>query len=107
MVVTRIVSALMANDKTPPAIIEKYRYLDPKAQGNRVTHASGPFSDVIVFVLGGGAYTEFQNLKDMATRTSTPKSTRRLLYGCMDMPNPEEFVAQLAKCGRSGGPNLM
>lgn len=32
--------------------------------------AKGPFSDAIVFVIGGGNYEEYQDLKEWAKRTA-------------------------------------
>jgi hypothetical protein len=72
---TRLVEALMANK--PPGgggsaaadkEADKYLYFDPKAPAGSSRHArnrvQGAFKESVVFVLGGGNYSEYQNLQD-------------------------------------------
>lgn len=106
--------------------------LDPRqeARGGRVDpagasfHQNSGFSEVIVFVLGGGNYAEFQNLQDYVQRENNPESSgggvgggvvggragiragaasrggKSILYGCTELLSPEQFLEQLADLGR-------
>lgn len=51
--------------------------------------------DVIVFVVGGGNYVEYQNLLDYAKT----KGLQRVTYGATEMVNPQQFVEQLSRLG--------
>lgn len=93
--VTRIVDALMDNKSNPE--VEDYRYFDPKML--RVTDSMSiprnktPFSEAIVFIVGGGNYIEYQNLMDYSERHSGGK---KLLYGASEVMNASQFLKQLA-----------
>ncbi|KAJ2780485.1 Vesicle trafficking between the ER and Golgi [Coemansia javaensis] len=65
----------------------------PGASGGS-NSSDGPAQDAIVFVVGGGCYTEYQNLMEFAQQ-STPR--RRIVYGSTDIVNPTGFLAQLAR----------
>ncbi|KAB7498320.1 Sec1 family domain-containing protein 1 [Armadillidium nasatum] len=56
------------------------------------------FFDAVVFVVGGGNYMEFTNLSLYAKNKAT-SSPKRLVYGCTDVVNAEQFLAQLCKLG--------
>lgn len=51
--------------------------------------------DVMVFVIGGGNYVEYQNLVDYARN----KGIQRITYGCTEMVSPLQFVEQLQHLG--------
>lgn len=47
--------------------------------------------DVVVFVVGGGNYVEYQNLIEYAKS----KGLQRITYGCTEMINPKQFMEQV------------
>jgi len=111
---TRIVDSLMTNKET--ADTEKYLYLDPKlSKGkskSRSTSSSQSSSssssstslplpkDCFVFVLGGGNYSEFQDLQDYARKNSNQSVTKTITYGSTEIVSPSQFVAQLTSLGK-------
>ena len=74
-----------------------------------------PFSDAIVFVVGGGNYIEYQNLLDNAKvvneiniifyvyskhlffkkSKSTNMSQKRIIYGCTDFVNASDLLREV------------
>lgn len=64
MPVTKVVDALMELKTAPET--DDYRYFDPKLL--RATDSTArnrsPFTQAVVFVVGGGNYIEYQNLVD-------------------------------------------
>ena len=65
-----------------------------------------PPRDVLVFVIGGGSYSEYQNLQDCAQRrsSSSNSSSLSITYGCTELLNAEGFLRQLEELGsRSRG----
>lgn len=48
--------------------ISDYLYFDPKFPPNSAPRKNTPFREAIVFMVGGGNYLEFQNLKDYAEK---------------------------------------
>ncbi|VDM96453.1 unnamed protein product [Thelazia callipaeda] len=74
---------------------DEFRYYDPK-----LMHQSGKepqrarnnaAQDVIVFVIGGGNYVEYQNVIDYGKS----KGLARITYGCTELVNPAQFVEQV------------
>ena len=55
-----------------------------------------------MFVVGGGCYAEYCNLRSYAVRraAATPL-TRRLVYGCSELLSPEAFLAQVRRAHHS------
>lgn len=51
----------------------------------------GPAHDVIVFVIGGGNYVEFQNLVEYGKT----KGLARVTYGCTELVTPRQFLDQV------------
>ncbi|XP_046664016.1 protein sly1 homolog isoform X2 [Homalodisca vitripennis] len=100
--VTRIVDELMEMRGG-----EDYRYFDPKqlrsADVSQVPKNKTPFSEAIVFVIGGGNYIEYQNLVDYtrskAGVAATPGS-KRVIYGASTLNNAKEFLKQLSLLGQ-------
>ncbi|KAI9102828.1 Sec1-like protein [Phlyctochytrium arcticum] len=102
---TRIVENLMDHRETPE--MEEFLYLDPKLpRGQTVPKGPGqgrgktPFSEAIVFVVGGGNYLEYQNLVEFTQRASLQK--RRITYGSTEIVSPQEFLKQLEVLGGGG-----
>lgn len=77
------------------------------------------YKDAIVFVVGGGNYMEYTNMKErlldkvcifvmyyheqrtssLSTPTSASDKGRNILYGTTDMVTPEQLVSQLKSLG--------
>ncbi|XP_065660731.1 sec1 family domain-containing protein 1 isoform X2 [Hydra vulgaris] len=96
--VTRIVDAIMEQKNVPE--IENYRYFDPKML--KVNEASlmknkTPYSDAIVFMVGGGNYIEYANLIGYEKRHG--KQQKKIIYGCSELLNATQFVKQLNLLG--------
>ncbi|ETN76122.1 Sec1 family protein [Necator americanus] len=51
-----------------------------------------PPQDVILFVIGGGNYVEYQNLVDYGKS----KNLQRVTYGCTELVNPRQFTDQVS-----------
>uniref|UniRef100_A0A7S1CJM1 Sec1 family domain-containing protein 1 n=1 Tax=Bicosoecida sp. CB-2014 TaxID=1486930 RepID=A0A7S1CJM1_9STRA len=103
--VTRLVDAIC--EGKPHEVADTCLTLDPKlARGSSASSAygagaaaSGGFRTAIVFVLGGGNYTEYQNLQDYAAKQTPP---RHIIYGSTSMCTPESFCEELAELGADG-----
>lgn len=52
---------------------------------------SNPAQDVIVFVIGGGNYVEYQNVMDYGKS----RGLSRITYGCTELVSPKQFVEQV------------
>ena len=75
-----------------------YLYLDPKQPASATpTRRTAPFDDCILFVIGPGSYTEYQNVVSHARSLG-----RRVVYGASEMLSPEKFLEQLAQLGEEG-----
>ncbi|KAJ1371836.1 hypothetical protein KIN20_033867 [Parelaphostrongylus tenuis] len=73
-------------------------YLDPKVMhamsrdtSNAVRARQPPPQDVMLFVIGGGNYVEYQNLVDYGKS----KGLQRITYGCTELVNPRQFTDQM------------
>lgn len=79
-------------------------YLDPRTrQADASAREAGiRYSEVIVFVIGGGCYAEYQNLQDyLQQRQKTATSTlRSIVYGCSELMNSEQLIRQLEGVAR-------
>uniref|UniRef100_A0A183C2X0 Sec1 family domain-containing protein 1 n=1 Tax=Globodera pallida TaxID=36090 RepID=A0A183C2X0_GLOPA len=107
---TKMVEQLTTDVKTGVGVVgitggssdfdpDQFRLFDPKLlQGSgtnrdvRPTHAA---ADVIVFVIGGGNYVEYQNVQEWAKA----RGLQRCTYGCTEMVSPKQFVEQLNTLG--------
>jgi hypothetical protein len=100
--VTRVVDALMEMKSSTE--VEKYRYFDPKllraVNSPSATRSRQPFSEAIVFMVGGGTYIEYQNLAEYSKKQPTNK---KITFGATDLPNASDFLSQLARLGRASG----
>nr|XP_053650238.1 sec1 family domain-containing protein 1-like [Cherax quadricarinatus] len=99
--ITRIVDHLMELKNCEEE--KEYRYFDPKllrpSDGTGATpRTRTPFQDAVVFVVGGGNYMEYNNLVSYAKKKAGT-SNKRIIYGCTDVVNAEQFLTQLTKLG--------
>jgi len=91
---TRVVENLC--EMKPNTEDDEYLYLDPKVKGDIDVKAlrnmtRAPVRDVIAFVIGGGCYSEYQNLQMIADERKT------ITYGSTELISPCEFLYQLGK----------
>ncbi|CAM9203717.1 unnamed protein product, partial [Phaeothamnion confervicola] len=98
--VTSVVHSLLEHGEED----DSYLFLDPKLRGATVDVAAArarapPPHDVVVFLIGGGNYAEFQNLQDYAARRGPAAPPLAITYGCTQLVNAEAFLAQLYKLG--------
>lgn len=75
---------------------DDYLYLDPRVKGDvdvkaLRTMTRVPVNEVIAFVIGGGCYSEYQNLQMVANENRT------ITYGSTELLSPCEFLEQLGK----------
>ncbi|KAJ3129954.1 Vesicle trafficking between the ER and Golgi [Nowakowskiella sp. JEL0407] len=93
---TRAVEALMDGSPTD----EEFLYFDPKAQrgsANAQKLKGTVFHDAIVFAVGGGNYFEYNNLQELAQRSSQKK---RITYGSTNLVSPKSFLSELENLGK-------
>merc|ERR1712192_281589 len=107
---TKIVDEIM--EQKQGKVNEEFKYLDPKIlrgqESGQVPRTKTPFSDAIVFVVGGGNYIEYQNLQDhvktknvgYTNSTMNTASLRRVVYGCTQLTNSDQFLNQLTMLGK-------
>jgi len=89
----------MRND----AEVKDFRYFDPKilrAVDSNVARNRSPFQEAVVFVVGGGNYIEYQNLVDYVKEKPGMGATKHITYGCSQLLNATQFLAQLDKLGK-------
>merc|ERR1719356_2357598 len=84
----------------------EYLYLDPRApKGQDAPRIRTPFRRSLVFMIGGGNYTEMQSIQEWAQNNG-----RHVTYGCTDLVSPEQFVSELCPLGKDqaggGAPDL-
>lgn len=93
---TRVVEHLC--EMKPQSEDDDYLYLDPRVKGDvnvaklRLMNRA-PIREVTAFVIGGGCYSEFQNLQLVANERRT------ISYGSTELVNAGEFLAQLGQLG--------
>lgn len=103
--VTRVVDNL--SDGRPCIEEDTFTFLDPRVKqgdtdSSSLTPLRGPgarYSDVIVFVVGGGCYGEYYNLQDLVKSKSgaATAALKNIIYGCSDLVDGDAFVEQLGK----------
>lgn len=99
---TRVVHALAEGRGGPEE--ESFAYFDPRARDGDV--ATRPptghkYSDVIVFVLGGGCYAEYYNLQELLKdKASSGGSLRNIMYGCTDLVSGDDFLDELERLAK-------
>lgn len=105
--VTRVVDNLAEGRACSEA--NTFTYFDPRAAkdtGMPDTAAGHKYSDVIVFLVGGGSYAEFYNLQELLKGKSSASGNalRSIMYGCSDLVSGGDFLDQLE---RLGAPNTV
>jgi len=98
--VTHLVNSVM--DLSEEKDVKDYLYLDPKFGSTGVPRKNTPFKEAIVFMIGGGNYLEYQNIKDSLKRKTHSSSLgidRKMIYGCTEMLNGNMFLQQLSALG--------
>lgn len=96
------INQMMGGSSQAPDIDETHLFFDPKLMHQptkeTVTMARQQVAqDVVLFVVGGGNYVEYQNLVDYGKR----KNLIRVTYGCTELVNPTQFCDQLTRLGRA------
>jgi sec1 family domain-containing protein 1 len=96
--VTRVVEALSEGRSCPEN--DSFNCFDPRSRAtDRVDFRGQKFSEVIVFVVGGGCYTEYFNLQELHKHKSATSPLRSIVYGCTELMKGEEFLSQLTRLG--------
>lgn len=94
--VTVAVDSLMGGKASPET--EGYLVLDPKAPPGSAKKSTSSYKEAIVFLIGGGNYTEWNSLASWASRAQpTPKT---VIYGATEIINGEEMLDTLEALGR-------
>ena len=57
------------------------------------------YTEVIVFVVGGGCYSEFYNLQDLLKAKAGGGALRSIVYGCSEVVSGDSFLSQLERLG--------
>ncbi|XP_076620047.1 sec1 family domain containing Slh [Colletes latitarsis] len=98
--VTKIVDELMESRQSSQT--DDYCYLDPKQRKQtEVMPKNRPtFQDVIVFIVGGGNYIEYQNLMDYVKQKSGAGVYKRITYGSTTFINAKQLLKQLSLLGQ-------
>ncbi|XP_066588311.1 protein sly1 homolog [Prorops nasuta] len=98
--VTKIVDELMESRQSSQT--EDYCYLDPKQLKNseQMPKSRPTFQEVIVFIVGGGNYIEYQNLMDYVKQKSTGGVNKRIIYGSTTFTNARQLLKQLSLLGQ-------
>jgi len=104
--VTTIVENVMKNDKDLD-----YLYFDPiylsKFPGSNTNEfrKKTPFKEGIVFMVGGGNYLEYQNIKDSLIKPNQQEILglpfeKKIIYGSTEILNGAAFLSQLEQLGK-------
>ena len=95
--VTKVVDSLAEGKAC--AEDDSFLTFDPKVRNNDIVDNKGQkYSDVIVFVIGGGCYAEFYNLQELLKQKNTSGgSLRSIIYGCSELTAGDNFIEQLEK----------
>ncbi|ORX55144.1 Sec1-like protein [Hesseltinella vesiculosa] len=98
LVISKIVSDIMAPPPNESSKADEYLYFDPKlsksSRSPRQNKVS--FQEAIVFVVGGGNYVEYQNLQEL---TLPNNQRKKITYGSTAILSPHEFLQQLDTLG--------
>jgi hypothetical protein len=80
---------------------ESFLYLDPRAREDSTQHPMNvKYNEAVVFVLGGGSYSEYFNLQELLKEKASSGSAgslRSIVYGCSDLLAGEDFMLQLER----------
>jgi len=97
--VSRVVDNL--SEGRPCAEADNFCTIDPRAKATDLVDVRGTkYSDVFVFVLGGGCYAEFYNLQELQKLSAEAGNTlRQVGYGCTELLSADSFLEQLTALG--------
>ena len=78
---------------------DSFLYLDPRGSiGGGGGGRGEKYSEVIVFVLGGGCYSEFFNLQELLRdKAAGGGALRSITYGCSELLSGDGFIDQLQR----------
>ncbi|CAA84704.4 Sec1 family domain-containing protein 1 [Caenorhabditis elegans] len=96
------INQMIGGSSQGPDIDDIYCFFDPKLMHQPTKETillarQQSAQDVILFVVGGGNYVEYQNLVDYGKR----KNLMRVTYGCTELVNPAQFCDQVSCCSLS------
>lgn len=103
MHVTRVAEALAEGRSCPEN--DSYCTLDPRKLGppsssGGASEQQPRYSDVIVFVIGGGCYSEYFNLMEIVKQNlQTAGGLKHIYYGSTELLSGPEFMSQLERSG--------
>jgi len=94
---TRVVDNLAEGRSCPED--ETFLYLDPRGNIPASGGRGEKYSDVIVFVLGGGCHSEFFNLQELLKEKGAGSGAvlRNVMYGCTELLSGDDFMDQLER----------
>ena len=79
---------------------DSFCVLDPRSMEAPPERGSR-YQEVIVFVLGGGSYAEYDNLQELLKqKQASGGALRGLAYGCSELLSGDAFFSQLVELGR-------
>jgi hypothetical protein len=103
---TRVVHSLAEGRGGPED--ESFLTFDPRARDNNGNNSGNSnnngvvsgstvakYSEVIVFVMGGGCYAEYFNLQELLREKGG--GLRHIVYGCSDLLSGQDFLSQLQR----------
>lgn len=94
--VTRVVDSLCEGRACPED--DSFCFLDPQDTSSNPPNRNVKYSEVIVFVVGGGCYSEFLNLQEYLKQKQLSSSyLKNIMYGCSEIISGDNFVSQLEK----------
>jgi hypothetical protein len=97
--VTQVVEAMSEGRACPEQ--DSYCCLDPRSQAGSPADFRGQrYSDIIVFMVGGGCYTEYFNLQELRKHKTGSSSLNSIVYGCSEMVAGRSFLRQLSALGQ-------
>lgn len=98
--VSRVVDLLSEGRQCPEN--DTFCTIDPCSKPNDIVDVRGQtFSEVIVFVVGGGCYAEYFNLQELGRySTEARNSLRNVVYGSTELMDASGFVDQLSQLAK-------
>jgi hypothetical protein len=97
--VTRTVDNLCEGKPGPED--DSFCFLDPQDSSNGAASKNVKYSEVIVFVVGGGCYSEFLNLQEyLKQKQLSAGYLKNIIYGCSEVISGDNFVLQLEKLSK-------
>ena len=97
--ITRVVDNLA--EGRPCTEDDSFCTIDPRSPDS-IPEKGVRYSEVIVFVLGGGTYGEYDNLQELLKQKASGGALRSIAYGCSELTSGDEFFNQLIGLGNAG-----